>query len=224
MPIPILMYHVVSAARPGTPNPQLWVPQATFAQEMRALARAGYRGITLRQAFDAWNGRGTLPRRPVVVSFDDGYLSQYTHARPVLQRLGWPGVLDLEVRNIGPGGLTKRQVKGLLAGGWELASHTITHPDLTTVSDARLRHELVDSRSELRARFQVPIDFFCYPSGRYDARVIAAVKAAGYEGATTIEEGYATPDRPYVLKRVRVNGTDTAADLLAKLRREKPAA
>jgi peptidoglycan/xylan/chitin deacetylase (PgdA/CDA1 family) len=221
MPVPILMYHVVSAAAPGVANAQLWVGRDVFAAEMRALRRAGYHGITLRQAFDAWQSGGPLPRRPVVVSFDDGYLSHYTHARPVLRGLGWPGVLNLELRNLGPGGLTTHEVRGLLAAGWELDSHTLTHPDLTTVDAARLRSELVSSRREIHRRFGVPADFFCYPAGRYDARVVAAVRAAGYRGATTVDEGYGVRGERFTLKRVRVNASDTPTTLLARLSAER---
>src|SRR3954454_4749153 len=138
MPVPILMYYVISDAPAGVANPQLWVRQETFAAEIRALRVAGYHAITLRQAFDAWQHGGPLPRKPVVVSFDDGYLSQYRYARPVLRRLGWPGVLNLELRNLGMGGLTEREVHALLADGWELDSHTLTHPDLTMLSDTQL--------------------------------------------------------------------------------------
>ena len=219
MKVPILMYHVVSAAPPGTPNAELWVAQSTFGAEMRALRRAGYHAITLRQAFDAWQHGGPLPRRPVVVSFDDGYLSQYTHARPVLRKLGWPGVLNLEWRNLGKGGITEHEVRGLLADGWELDSHTLTHPDLTTVSDAQLRTELTASRRDIRRRFGAGhAEFFCYPAGRYDARVVAAVRAAGYRGATTVDEGLGERAEPFTLKRVRVNASDTAATLLSRLR------
>src|SRR5205085_8101167 len=88
MHIPILMYHVVGTPKPGTPYPQLWVTPATFAAEMAALRRAGYYAVTVKQAVDAWRGGGALPRHPIVVSFDDGYLGDYTHARPVLQKMG----------------------------------------------------------------------------------------------------------------------------------------
>jgi peptidoglycan/xylan/chitin deacetylase (PgdA/CDA1 family) len=224
MPIPILMYHVVSRPRPGTPNRELWIPQERFARQMHALRRAGYRAITLRQAFAGWLAGAGLPRRPVVVSFDDGYLSHYTHARPVLRKLGWPGVLNLALRNLGRGGLTSHQVRALIAGGWELDSHTISHADLTTLGPAALRHEIADSRRALQRRFGVPADFFCYPAGRFDARVVAAVRAAGYLGATTTIEGYASAAQAYELDRVRVNGSDTATTLLARLERERPPA
>jgi peptidoglycan/xylan/chitin deacetylase (PgdA/CDA1 family) len=218
MKVPILMYHVVSAAPASVANAQLWVDQGVFAAEMGALRRAGYHAITLRQAFDAWQRGGPLPRRPIVLSFDDGYLSDYTHARPVLRRLGWPGVLNLELRNLGKGGITEHQVKSLIASGWEIDSHTLTHPDLTTVADARLRTELVGSRSAIRRRFgSRAAEFFCYPAGRYDARVVAAVRAAGYRGATTVDEGLGVGGEAYTLKRVRVNAADTAPTLLSRL-------
>jgi peptidoglycan/xylan/chitin deacetylase (PgdA/CDA1 family) len=223
MPIPILMYHVVSRPQPGIPNPELWVPEARFAQHMDALRRAGYSAVTLKQAFAGWRVGARLPRRPVVVSFDDGYLSQYTHARGVLRALRWPGVLNLAMNHLGPGGLTSRQVRSLIADGWELDSHTISHLDLTTLGPDALRHEVSDSRRDLQRRFGVPADFFCYPAGRFDAAVVAAVRAAGYQGAVTTVEGYASSGQAaYELPRVRVNGSDTAATLLARLERERP--
>lgn len=217
MRIPILMYHVISAAGPGTPNPELWVAQNRFRAEIRALKQRGYVGITLRQAYAAWHGRGALPPRPVVVSFDDGYLSHYTHAAPALKAVGWPGVLNLVIHNIGPGGLTSFEVKRLVSQGWEIDSHTIDHPDLTTLSPQELRRQLVVSRKELRRRFGVPVDFFCYPSGRVNAAVAAAVQAAGYKAATTTVEGLATGEQAFHLERIRVNGSDTAGSLLQRL-------
>jgi peptidoglycan/xylan/chitin deacetylase (PgdA/CDA1 family) len=220
--IPILMYHVMSAAPPGAPEPQLWVSRRRFAGEMAALQRAGYHAITLATAVRAWRHGGPLPHRPIVISFDDGYRSDYTHARPVLRRLAWPGVLNLVLANVGPGGVTAREVRGLIGSGWEIDSHTLTHPNLTTLPSVVLRHELVGSRAEIRHRFGQPADFFCYPSGRYDARVVAAVRAGGYRAATTVNEGYAVASQPFTLKRIRVNGADTAATLLARLRAERP--
>jgi peptidoglycan/xylan/chitin deacetylase (PgdA/CDA1 family) len=220
--IPILTYHVVGTPAPGVPYPQLWVSPPVFAAEMAALRRAGYWGITLAQAWRAWTRGGSLPRRPVVVSFDDGYRGDYTHARPVLRRLGWPGLLNLELDNVHAGNLRASEVRGLIRSGWEIASHTIDHPDLTTVSAARVRYELTASLSELRRRFGVRTDFFCYPYGHYNATVEAAVRAAGYRAATTEDEGWATPAAPFALRRVRVDGSDTAATLLARLAAERP--
>jgi peptidoglycan/xylan/chitin deacetylase (PgdA/CDA1 family) len=222
MPIPILMYHVIATPTPGTPYPGLWVPTRTFAAQMRALRRAGYHAITLGAAYAAWHRGAPLPRRPVVISFDDGYRGDYTHARPVLRRLGWPGVLNLLLANVRPGDITAPEVRRLIAAGWEIDSHTLTHPDLTTLDDARLRDELVGSRREIRRRFGQPADFFTYPAGRYDARVVAAVRAAGYRAALTEDEGYGVASERLTLKRMRVQYGETPAALLAALRSERP--
>lgn len=219
MPVPILMYHVIAKAPAGVTNAELWVDKDVFADEMRALRAAGYTAITLQQAWDGWRKGGPMPRKPIVLSFDDGYLSHYTHAKPVLRKLGWPGVLYLTTKSIGPGGLTVHQLQSLLRAGWEIDSHTLTHPDLTTLDDAALARELEDSRKALRKRFKVPVNFFAYPAGRNDARVRKATQAAGYLAATTVAEGVARgADDPFALKRVRVNATDTADSLLTRLR------
>jgi peptidoglycan/xylan/chitin deacetylase (PgdA/CDA1 family) len=204
--IPILMYHVVSAAPPGAPYPQLWVSAPEFAREMRALRARGYHAITLAAAVRAWRHGGPLPRRPVVLSFDDGYRSDFTHARPVLRRLGWPGVLNLALNNLRRGDITPAEVRALIRSGWEIDSHTLTHPDLTTLPAAALRHELAGSRAEIRRRFGQPADFFCYPYGRYNAAVVAAVRAAGYRAALTTEGGLGVAQDLYALRRVRVSG------------------
>jgi peptidoglycan/xylan/chitin deacetylase (PgdA/CDA1 family) len=218
--VPVLMYHVVNVPPPGAPYPELYVAAGRFAAQMHALRSAGYHATTLRAVWAAWHEGGTLPRRPVVVSFDDGYESDVTHALPVLRRMGWRGVLNLELGKMGTSGaLDDGQVRELLRAGWEVDSHTITHPDLTTVDDARLRRELVDSRAEIQRRFGVDARFFAYPSGRYDARVETAVRAAGYHAATTTQAGLARPGTdPFALPRVRVNGDETAEALVAQVR------
>jgi peptidoglycan/xylan/chitin deacetylase (PgdA/CDA1 family) len=222
-PVPILMYHVVSAPKPGAPYPELYTPEPVFAAQMRALAQHGYHGVTLGQVDDYWRRGYALPRRPIVVSFDDGYLSDYTHAMPVLRGLGWPGVLNLEVNNVRPGDLTAQQVRSLIAAGWEIDSHTVTHPDLTTLSDTALRDELVRSRAFIKSHFGVPVNFFCYPAGRFNSRVVAAVQAAGYRAATTTQPGLATPGSPFTLARIRVDGQDGVGGLISKLARPQTA-
>jgi peptidoglycan/xylan/chitin deacetylase (PgdA/CDA1 family) len=219
-PVAILMYHVIATPPAGTPYPELWVAPDRFVRTMRALARAGYHATTLGAVWRAWHGHGTMPRHPIVVSFDDGYQSQSTVARRELDRLGWPGVLNLEVDNVRlKGGIAHSQVAAMLRDGWELDAHTLTHPDLTTVDPARLHREVAGSRQWLRRAFGVPVAFFCYPAGRYDARTEAAVRAAGYDGATTTQPGVASPHSdPYALPRQRVTPQMTPADVVALAR------
>src|SRR5438105_5048488 len=210
-PVPILMYHVIAKPIAGAPYPALYVPRPEFAAQMAWLAEHGYRAVTLQQVFDHWRGAGPLPAHPIVVSFDDGYRSQYTNALPVLRSHRWPGVLNLELRNTEPvWGARPGEVRAMIRAGWEIDSHTLTHPDLTTLDPDRLREEVTGSRTVLRRRFHVPANFFCYPSGSYDDAVVEAVKAAGYLGATTTLFGLARPQDLYTLARVRVNGGDGA--------------
>jgi peptidoglycan/xylan/chitin deacetylase (PgdA/CDA1 family) len=219
--VPILMYHAIRSAPAGARLPSLFVQPKEFAAEVRALRRAGYRAVTLQQVWDAWHGDAKLPRKPVVLSFDDGYPSQVSIALPVLRRAGWRGVLNLAldwVDDIGGDGAVRR----LIDAGWEVDSHSRTHADLTQVSAAQLRDETAGARAELTRRFGVEANFFCYPSGRYDARVIAVVRQAGYLAATTVKLGYARPADPFTLARVRVDGGMGAAALLRRLRALRP--
>jgi peptidoglycan/xylan/chitin deacetylase (PgdA/CDA1 family) len=219
-PVPILMYHVIASPPPGTPYPQLWVDPARFGREIDALAHAGYHATTLDAVWRAWHGHGPMPRHPIVLSFDDGYQSQSTTARRMLDKLRWPGVLNLAVKNVGlKGGLSRNEVRAMIGDGWEIDAHTISHVDLTTLDAGRLRHEVAGSRAWLRRAFGAPVDFFCYPAGRYNATVEAAVRRAGYNGATTTNLGEASlHDDPYALPRIRVTPQMSAATLVSLVR------
>jgi peptidoglycan/xylan/chitin deacetylase (PgdA/CDA1 family) len=214
-PVPILMYHPIQEPIAGAPYPELFVRTEDFIRQMRWLDRNGFEGVRLDQVERAWYGHGRLPRKPVVVSFDDGYASQYVNAFPVLRKLGWPAVLDLKAAD---SDMPDADVRELIGAGWELASHTISHLDLTTLDPARLQDEVAGSRRILQHRFGVRVRDFCYPAGRYDDAVTAAVKAAGYVGATTTDFGLAARSEPLTLKRIRVELDDGLDGFVEKLR------
>jgi peptidoglycan/xylan/chitin deacetylase (PgdA/CDA1 family) len=215
-PVPVLMYHVIGTPPPSAPYPELFVSRRLFAAQIARLARAGYHAVTLDRVWRAWHGRAPLPPRPVVLSFDDGYRGDFGAAMPILRRRGWPGVLNLLVANLyrHGWGLRTWMVRRMIANGWEVDSHTLTHPDLATVSPARLRHEVHGSRAALRRLFHVPVRFFCYPSGAFDRAVIHAVRRAGYLGATTEIPGLARRSQPYTLARIRVVAGEPPAELV----------
>ena len=218
-PIPILMYHVIADPPADARYPELYVSGAAFAHEIDWLERRGYHAVTLRDAYLHWQFGIAIPTHPIVITFDDGYHSQFETAAPILRSRGWVGVLDLEVQNTTRSwGLSEEQVRLLIAGGWELAAHTLTHPDLTQLGAEDLRQEVAGSRAALRSMFDARVDFFCYPAGRLDDKVVAAVRAAGYLGATTTAPGLATPADLFRLPRVRVDRSDGVAGLAEKLR------
>ena len=217
-PIPILMYHVIANPPAQARDPELYVSGEDFARQIGWLERQGYHTVTLRDAYLHWRFGRSVPTHPLVLTFDDGYHSQFANAAPVLHSRGWAAVLNLEVRNTTRSwGLSEKQVKLLIADGWELAAHTLTHPDLTQLSAPDLEHEVAGSREALRKMFGERVDFFCYPAGRLNENVVQAVRSAGYFGATTTAPGLATPADMFRLNRVRVDRSDGVAGLAAKL-------
>jgi peptidoglycan/xylan/chitin deacetylase (PgdA/CDA1 family) len=219
--VPVLMYHVIAPPPTGAPYPGLYVDPDQFAAQMAGLKAAGWHPVTLDQLRSYWTRGAPLPPgKPLVLTFDNGYRSQYTNALPVLQRLGWVADENIQLTGLPPseGGLTDAQVRGLIAAGWELDTQGMSHADLVALGPSELHYEVVVARQMLQKRYGVPVDWFCYPSGHYNATVISVVKAAGFVGSTTVIPGWAGPSSdPYRLPRLRVlRGTSPRA-LLAQI-------
>jgi peptidoglycan/xylan/chitin deacetylase (PgdA/CDA1 family) len=224
------MYHVIAAPPAGAPFPGLYVEPRLFAEQMQALRDAGWHAVTLDQIEAHWRrGVSIGAGKPIVISFDNGYQSQYTQALPVLRSLGWVGDENIQLTGLPPsqGGLGQEQVRGLVRAGWELDTQGFSHADLITLDPAQLRYQVAVARAVVQRRYGVPVNWFCYPSGHYNAAVVAEVRAAGYTGSTTVVPGWAHPrDDPYRLHRLRVLGGTSAPQLLAQLAgiREDPPA
>lgn len=216
-PVPILVYHALGLAPAGAPFPGLYVSDSDFKDEMAWLHTNGYQAVTLDEVMRAWYHGGTLPHKPIVVTFDNGYPEQVTFAPAVMAKYGWPGVLN----EITEDHLHPDQIRHVLKYGWEVDSHSLTHPDLTTASASDLHDEVAGSRAFLRHTFHIPVNSFCYPSSRYNAAVIAAVKSAGYTNATTENAGYATSADPFLLDRFEIESG--VSELANDLESYKPA-
>jgi peptidoglycan/xylan/chitin deacetylase (PgdA/CDA1 family) len=219
--VPVLMYHVINPPPAGAPYPGLYVPADEFAAQMQALKAAGWHAVTMDQLEAYWKRGVPLgPGKPIVLTFDNGYASQYENALPILKRMGWVGNENIQLTGLPPsqGGLTDAQVRALIAAGWELDTQGISHADLIALDAAQLSYQVATARKILQKRYGVPVDWFCYPSGHYDATVIAAVKAAGFVGSTTVVPGWATPgEDPYRLPRLRVLGGTSPSALLEQI-------
>lgn len=220
--VPVLMYHVINPPPAGAPFPGLYVPASEFTAQMEALKAAGWHAVTLDQLEAYWTRGVPLgPGKPIVLTFDNGYASQYANALPVLKQLGWVGneMIQTDFINLtSQGGLTDAQIRGLIEAGWELDTQGITHYDLITADPARLHQEIVGARKQLRQRYGVPADWFAYPSGHYNATVIAALKSAGFVGSMTVIPGWAGPsENPFHLPRLRVLGGTSPTALLAQI-------
>ncbi|HLI31281.1 MAG TPA: polysaccharide deacetylase family protein [Solirubrobacteraceae bacterium] len=226
---PILMYHVINPPPAGAPFPGLYVPAAEFAEQMHALKAAGFVAVTLEELAANWREGAPLPPgRPVVISFDNGYQSQYDNALPVLEALHWQAIENIQLSGLPPsqGGMSEAEVRGLIAAGWELDTQGYSHAELPILSPEELHFQIAVARQTLRRRYHVPVRWFCYPSGHYTAAVIAAVRQAGFVGATTVIPGWASAaSEPYRLPRIRVLGGTNGAQLVALIEgsRKEPA-
>ncbi len=225
--VPILMYHVINPPPPGAKFPGLYVTREELQAQVNVLAKAGFHAVTMDQMLAGWRGRGSLPGRPIVLSFDNGYQSQYTNALPVLRSVGWVGVENIQLTGLPPsqGGMSEAQVRGLVAAGWELDTQGASHADLIAITPSELHYQVAVARREVQRRYHVVTNWFCYPSGHYNASVIAEVKAAGYVGSTTVIPGWASSsDDLYRLPRLRVLGGTSPEALLAQIAAARSAA
>jgi peptidoglycan/xylan/chitin deacetylase (PgdA/CDA1 family) len=211
------MYHYIR--RP--PNPaedrlgwNLSTSPEDFRQQMNYLDDHGFHPVTLDHLRAYFAGTRTLPDRPVVLTFDDGYADFYTEAFPVLKQHHFKAVAYVVSGFVGNPGVsvTADQVREMDAYGIEIGAHTVNHVDLTRAGGS-LWYEVKGSKDALEAMVGHPVLDFCYPSGRVNAAVVAAVQAAGYQSATTTQPGasHNLGDR-YTWSRVRVSGGESLED------------
>lgn len=222
----VLAYHGVSADWPA----DLSVTPERLERQLSRLVRHGYRGATFHDAVDAPPARLT-----VAVTFDDAYRSILELALPIMERLGLPGTVFVPTNFIGaqlvwPGidhwvggphehelaAMTEDELGVLAGAGWEIGSHTCSHPHLTQLSDSDLERELVVSRRRCEAMMGMPCRTLAYPYGDHDARVVAATAAAGYTAACTLPQRFNRP-APLHYARVGVYRADGDARFRAKV-------
>ncbi len=215
--MPILMYHHVTDAPPASElDARLTVTDADFTRQLTYLRCAGYYSITLSQLFDGIFNGAPLPEKPVVLTFDDGYGDAYTDAFPLLRSAGFGGTFGIVTGWVGqPASVTWEQLREMAAAGMEIASHSVSHPDLGKASDAIVRDQLSRSKRDLEERLGQPVQFFVYPAGEpfrfgtaeRQAQVVPMVQEAGYRGALTARWNLLQdPAAPFALNRVRVSG------------------
>lgn len=226
----VLCYHAVSSVWPA----RLAISETLLAEQVGTLARRGYQGLTLAEA-ERRRTTGMLPEKSVVVTFDDGYAST-VRARAILDEFGfpatvfavtsfpdsgrplsWPGV-DEWASGEWAGEMTPLGWDGLGAlqdAGWEIGSHTVTHPTLPEASDDALADELGASRETIIAHLG-SCETIAYPYGLADARVAAAAGDAGYLAGVTLTPVHRA-DEPLLRPRIGLNRKDTGLRLRTKL-------
>ncbi|MFF5145642.1 polysaccharide deacetylase family protein [Streptomyces sp. NPDC013157] len=220
-PVPILMYHSVATA-PNDATRALSVAPEAFAEQMALVGDLGLTPVSTADLAAGWRSGGSLPDRPVLITFDDGYEGVHRHALSVLAKHGFASTLFVSTGWIRGaydtgGGLDAMldwdQVRELAGAGCEIGGHSHTHPQLDQLDDDRLRTELVRSREIVTDELGAPPASFAYPYGYSSRRVRQAVRAAGYTQALAVGNDLARRRQgPFALQRVTVRRSTDAAE------------
>jgi peptidoglycan/xylan/chitin deacetylase (PgdA/CDA1 family) len=207
--VPILVYHHVSqSVSEGSPGlRRLTVTAEIFAQQMQYLQDNGYHVITFSALSDYFEQGQELPTLPVIISFDDGWETQFEYALPSLEKYHYPATFFVVTDYIGrPGFISWPQLQTLLTDGMRIGSHSRSHPRLNRIKDsAKLWDQIYNSKTILETQLEAPVEEFAYPYGSYNAKAAATVKLAGYRAGRGCCSGIAhTSGNVFTLKAVMV--------------------
>ena len=228
--VPVLMYHEVTE----TPHPEFAkysVTPRAFAAQMQWLASANYSTISLPTLIAHRTTGVSIPRRPIVITFDDGFRDCARQAGPLLTSHGFSATFFLVAGLTGGPSAWLRAERGielplmswddareLERAGHRCESHSMTHPRLAELSADACREELARSRAVIEQELQHEVCCLAYPFGSYNDQVREIAAQCGYEAACTVEQGLSTTDdHPLALKRVPVLGGDSLFDFISRL-------
>ncbi|MBN8617280.1 MAG: polysaccharide deacetylase family protein [Anaerolineae bacterium] len=223
--VPILMYHYVSELPEDADEVRtdLTVTPDMFRAHMRYLSEQGYETVSLYELNDALAYGKALPAKPVILTFDDGYIDHYTNVFPILEAQGYTGtffIITSRADAQDPAYMTWEQISEMSGTGMSMESHTKTHPDLRERSRDFLIYEILGSYESLKAFTGVSNHMFAYPVGRYDAMTLQIVGELPIWRAVTTQSGaLQTTDNRLEMPRMRIHGTTTVGGLAGLLRR-----
>ena len=213
----ILMYHNIGTPPAGARLPKLYVAIETFDRQCWLLRKLGMRGVSIGEGLQAL--RAGDARKLAVLSFDDGYTDNVTHAAPILRHYGFSATCYVVSGAIGGHNSWDAQLLGVekpvmdqaaigkwLEAGHEIGSHTVTHPRLSELDRTHASFEIAESRQQLQRITGTEVEHFCYPFGDHDAQSVELVRQAGYVSAVCTRRGPALPTSdPLLLPRISVN-------------------
>jgi peptidoglycan/xylan/chitin deacetylase (PgdA/CDA1 family) len=229
--VPILMYHQITPA-PSSAFRKYAITPGVFEQHLVMLAALAFTPITLDMLMDCREGRQSFPKRPVVITFDDGFQDCFHYAAPILKRhqftatfflvaglMGGSSRWLVEERGVEFPMMDWAMARQLEAAGFQCEAHSMTHPHLADLCDDSAHQELCESRDLLEQHLGHPVVHLAYPFGSYDERVRAIAQEVGYRSACTVRTGLSSAaDPPLELRRVPISGQDSVPDFLCRVR------
>ncbi|MGE5392589.1 MAG: polysaccharide deacetylase family protein [Candidatus Saccharibacteria bacterium] len=225
--VPVLMYHHVGlvADNADALDRDLTVSPSDFQAQVDYFKGKGYTAVTLKQVLAAAEGKGSLPRRPIVFTFDDGWKDVFENAVPILKQEGWIGSFAVATSLLGrPGYAQWDDVAAARDQGMEIISHSENHLDLTSrvYSKEDLERETLGAKRLLEEKLGQPVIAYVYPYGKYDQETVNLVRDAGFRMALTTKYGqYVRKEGLLEIPRVRVHGQD-GLEKLRKIFEPKP--
>ncbi|MBF0522608.1 MAG: polysaccharide deacetylase family protein [Candidatus Omnitrophica bacterium] len=211
--VPVLMYHFVVDSDHYVPN---FVSPKNFEKQMAYLARHKFYVMRFDELIQRVNHHQGFPPKSVVITFDDGYVDNYTNAFSVLKKYHFPAIIFMPSDHIGlQGRLSLLQLQEMIASGIDVGSHGRNHLYLPTLSLEKAKDEVFNSKRILEQRLGSPVDYFAYPQGGFNEQIITFVKQAGYKGACTTNRGNNRLNKDiFELKRIRLSDHDNSDFIL----------
>lgn len=214
--VPILMYHSISDEK----NNDAVVSRERFAEQMAYLFDQKFTPISMEQLYAYVSKGQPLPPKPVVITFDDGYLDTYEIAMPILQRYKFKSVVFIPPTDVAQR-LTWKQIQEMKSSGMEIASHSLTHRDMETLSPVQQAEEIQKAQEILDRILNQNTRYFCYPYGGYNSDTIRLLKEKGYLLAVTMNPGWAKQgDDPLTLRRIWIGNSVDLKNFHERITRE----
>lgn len=196
-PVPILMFHEVGYVEKKEYSDANYILKDNINRKFQYLIDNGYTTITMNDLYENWVNGKELPEKPVVLTFDDGYASHFTHVKNMFKRLNIKGTffivqdrLFMGIRNRNIDG-----VKELFENGMEIGVHTFSHPDFTNLGYDEIYKEVSTCKNYLEGELGVNLSTFSYPYGNYNDAALKVLRDLGFKTAVTTKEGLARPNQ-----------------------------
>lgn len=191
--VPVLAYHRLTP-RLASPSVESRDPyllaESSFREQIQYLHTKGYHSLSLTDFVAHVTGQAVLPRKPVIITFDDGYESEYSLAYPILRNYGFTATFFVVVGWIGRlGMLSWDQIEEMSRNGMAIDSHTLSHPYLTELSREQIKVELSESKAILEGKMGKPVAFLGIPGGMYNNLVKEVAQETGYMAVVTSSLG-----------------------------------
>jgi peptidoglycan/xylan/chitin deacetylase (PgdA/CDA1 family) len=219
--VPVLCYHNIRNFRPGESDRMksyTVTPQA-FAEQMKALHDSGYQTISPDQLYDYLLFGGALPPKPVMISFDDTDLDQYTVGKTEMDKYGFKGVYFIMTISLNrPRYMSVEQVKNLSDSGHTIASHTWDHHMVTKYTGADWDSQFVKPKVKLEKIIGKPVEYFAYPFGLWNQQAVTELKSRGYKLAFILSTKRDSTEPLFTIRRMIVPGTWSTPGMLKAMR------